>query len=142
MNERSYLLPRLLEGAGRRHELGIAGGGVPRIRQPERDRRCQGFIERGESAKFADRTQLLELLEFCRNRENAVQALLVWKFDRLARNVGDHFNIKANLLKQNVRVVSVTEPIGANPEGKLLETILAGFAQFDNDLRACKSVAG
>ncbi|MGB8988731.1 MAG: recombinase family protein [Candidatus Sulfotelmatobacter sp.] len=100
------------------------------------------FIERGESAKFADRTQLLELLEFCRNRENAVQALLVWKIDRLARNVGDHFNIKANLLKQNVRVVSVTEPIDANPEGKLLETILAGFAQFDNDLRATRTVQG
>jgi site-specific DNA recombinase len=100
------------------------------------------FIERGESAKFADRTQLLELIEFCRHRENAVEALLVWKIDRLARNVGDHFNIKANLLKHNVRVVSVTEPIDANPEGKLLETILAGFAQFDNDLRATRTVQG
>jgi len=27
-----------------------------------------------------------------------------------------HFNIKANLLKQNVRVISVTEPIDSNPE--------------------------
>lgn len=53
--------------------------------------------------------------------------------DRLARNVGDHFNIKASLLKLDVNVVSVTEPIDAKPEGKLLETILAGFAQFDND---------
>jgi DNA invertase Pin-like site-specific DNA recombinase len=100
------------------------------------------FIERGESAKFADRTQLLELLEFSRDREKALEVLLVWKIDRLARNVGDHFNIKANLLKQNVRVVSVTEPIDANPEGKLLETILAGFAQFDNDLRATRTVQG
>jgi site-specific DNA recombinase len=100
------------------------------------------FIERGESAKFADRTQLLELLEFCRDPKNAIRALLVWKIDRLARNVGDHFNIKAILLKQNVRVVSVTEPIDANPEGKLLETILAGFAQFDNDLRATRTVQG
>jgi site-specific DNA recombinase len=100
------------------------------------------FVERGESAKFADRTQLLELLEFCSHPENAVRVLLVWKVDRLARNVGDHFNIKANLLKQNVRVVSVTEPIDANPEGKLLETILAGFAQFDNDLRAARTVQG
>lgn len=100
------------------------------------------FIERGESAKFADRTQLLELLEFCRDRQRELRVLLVWKIDRLARNVGDHFNIKANLLKQNIRVVSVTEPIDANPEGKLLETILAGFAQFDNDLRAARTVQG
>ncbi len=100
------------------------------------------FVERGESAKFADRTQLLELLEFCRNRENHVDQLLVWKVDRLARNVGDHFNIKATLLKLDVRIVSVTEPIDAKPEGRLLETILAGFAQFDNDIRASRTLHG
>ena len=100
------------------------------------------FVERGESAKFADRTQLLELLAFCRDKANAVDCLLVWTVDRLARNVGDHFSIKASLLKQNIRVVSVTEPIDAKPEGKLLETILAGFAQFDNDVRAARTVQG
>src|SRR5580658_8935759 len=100
------------------------------------------FVERGESAKFADRTQLLELLAFCRDRSHGVDCLLVWKVDRLARNVGDHFSIKASLLKQDIRVVSVTEPIDAKPEGKLLETILAGFAQFDNDVRAARSVQG
>lgn len=100
------------------------------------------FVEEGESAKFADRTQLLELLAFCQDRKNAVGVLLVWKVDRLARNVGDHFSIKAGLMKQDIRVVSVTEPIDANPEGKLLETILAGFAQFDNDLRAARTVQG
>jgi site-specific DNA recombinase len=100
------------------------------------------FVERGESAKFADRTQLLELLAYCRERSNGVGALLVWKVDRLARNVGDHFTIKATLLKQDIRVISVTEPIDTKPEGKLLETILAGFAQFDNDVRAARSVQG
>lgn len=100
------------------------------------------FVERGESAKFADRTQLLELLAFCGDRTNAVDCLLVWKVDRLARNVGDHFSIKTSLLRQNIRVVSVTEPIDAKPEGKLLETILAGFAQFDNDIRAARTVQG
>lgn len=100
------------------------------------------FVERGESAKFADRPQLLEALEFCRDRENRIEQLLVWKVDRLARNVGDHFNIKATLLKLGVRVVSVTEPIDAKPEGRLLETILAGFAQFDNDIRATRTLQG
>lgn len=100
------------------------------------------FVERGESAKFADRTQLLELLAFCRESTNAIACLLVWKVDRLARNVGDHFSIKASLLKHNIRVISVTEPIDTKPEGKLLETILAGFAQFDNDVRAARTVQG
>jgi DNA invertase Pin-like site-specific DNA recombinase len=100
------------------------------------------FVERGESAKFADRTQLLEMLEYCGDRKNRIEQLLVWKVDRLARNVGDHFNIKASLLKLGVHVVSVTEPIDAKPEGRLLETILAGFAQFDNDIRATRTLQG
>jgi site-specific DNA recombinase len=100
------------------------------------------FIERGESAKFADRTQLIELIDFCRTSKVKANALLVWKLDRFARNVSDHFNIKATLMKYGVRVVSVTEPIDGNPEGKLMETILAGFAQFDNDIRAARTVQG
>ena len=100
------------------------------------------FVDKGESAKFADRPQLLEMLSYSKIREHAVEQLLVWKVDRLARNVGDHFNIKASLVKYGVRVVSVTEPIDAKPEGRLLETILAGFAQFDNDVRAARTVQG
>jgi len=100
------------------------------------------FIEQGESAKFADRTQLLELINFCRDNKGAVDMLIVWKIDRFARNVADHFSVKATLGKYGVRIVSVTEPIDTNPEGKLMETILAGFAQFDNDIRAMRSVQG
>src|SRR2546425_7906596 len=100
------------------------------------------FVERGESAKFADRTQLLELIDFCKENKGKINLLLVWKVDRFSRNVGDHFNIKAVLMKYGVRIVSVTEPIDSNPEGKLMETILAGFAQFDNDIRAMRTVQG
>jgi site-specific DNA recombinase len=100
------------------------------------------FVGRGESAKFADRPELLEILDYCRKNKGKVDVLLVWKLDRLARNVTDHFNIKATLLKYGVQVISVTEPIDSNPEGKLLETILAGFAQFDNDVRAMRTVQG
>lgn len=100
------------------------------------------FVGRGESAKFADRPELLEILDYCRKHKGEVDVLLVWKLDRLARNVTDHFNIKATLLKHGVQVISVTEPIDSNPEGKLMETILAGFAQFDNDVRAMRTVQG
>ncbi|HET9285298.1 MAG TPA: recombinase family protein [Candidatus Angelobacter sp.] len=100
------------------------------------------FLERGESAKFADRTALMELMEYCRENKGRINYLFVWKLDRLARNVSDFYSLKALLLKYGVKVVSVTEPIDDNPEGKLLETILAGFAEFDNDIRAMRSVQG
>ena len=100
------------------------------------------FIEEGESAKFADRTELLKLVDFCRQKQHRVQALIVWKIDRFARNVVDHFQIKTLLAKHGVTIHSVTEPIDAKPEGRLMETILAGFAQFDNDIRALRCKEG
>jgi len=100
------------------------------------------FIEQGESAKFADRAQLLELIDFCRKNKHKLQYLLVWKVDRFARNVTDHFNIKATLMKYGVHIESVTEPIDSNPNGKLMETILAGFAEFDNDIRSLRCIEG
>src|SRR5574341_1591846 len=62
------------------------------------------FIERGESAKFAERTQLLELIDYCRQNKDTIQVLLVWKIDRFARNVTDHFSVKATLAKYGVRI--------------------------------------
>jgi DNA invertase Pin-like site-specific DNA recombinase len=110
--------------------------------QAHRIKVLKTFIDEGESAKFADRTQLVELLDFCRGHKGKISVLLVWKLDRFARNVTDHFNVKATLMKYGVRIMSVTEPIDSNPEGKLMETILAGFAQFDNDIRAVRTVQG
>jgi DNA invertase Pin-like site-specific DNA recombinase len=100
------------------------------------------FVEQGESAKFADRTQLLELIDFSRQSKDKVDALLVWKIDRFARNIADHYSIKTTLLKYGVRVVSVTEPIDSDPTGKLMEGVLASVAQFDNDVRAMRTVQG
>src|SRR5713101_8127130 len=82
------------------------------------------LIEQGESAKFADRTQLLALIDFCRQNKGKVEVILVWKVDRFARNVEDHYTVKATLARFGVQIVSVTEPIDPNPNGKLLETIL------------------
>ena len=100
------------------------------------------FIEEGESAKFADRTQLLELLSYCKDKSRKIESLLVWKIDRFARNVEDHYAVKAVLRKLGVQIISVTEPIQSDPNGQLMETILAGFAQFDNDVRALRTVQG
>jgi site-specific DNA recombinase len=100
------------------------------------------FVEQGESAKFADRTQLLKLVDFCRENKGGVDSLLVWKIDRFARNVADHYSVKTTLLKYGVRVVSVTEPIDSDPTGKLMEGVLASVAQFDNDVRAMRTVQG
>jgi site-specific DNA recombinase len=100
------------------------------------------FIERGESAKTADRTELNRALAFCANKRLRVDFFVVYKLDRFARNSEDHVTVRAMLRRAGTELVSATEPIDRSPVGKLLETMLAGVAEFDNNVRTERTKAG
>ena len=100
------------------------------------------FREEGVSAKLIDRPQLSAMLEYCAKNKGKITLCIVWKVDRLARKSEYHHVIKAHLAKYGVKLVSVTEPIGDDPMGNLMEGVLASFAQFDNDIRTLRTTGG
>jgi len=102
----------------------------------------QTFVEKGESATAANRTEFLKALAFCRERRNEVEAFIVWKIDRFARNTTDHFAVRAKLTQYGVTLQSVTEPITQDHIGKLMETFLAGYAEFENEVRKQRCTGG
>ena len=100
------------------------------------------FIEKGESAKTANRTEFIKAISFCGEKKNKVSSFIVYKLDRFARNQEDHISVRSTLRKYNTELRSVTEPIGNNPMGKMMEGILSTFAEFDNNIRTERSVNG
>lgn len=100
------------------------------------------FADEGESAKTADRTKLKEMLEYCRANRKTVGHVVVYKIDRFARSVQDHSALQLLLKKMGIILWSATEPIGETTTGKLMEHVLASFAQFDNDVRSERCSAG
>jgi DNA invertase Pin-like site-specific DNA recombinase len=100
------------------------------------------FREEGESAKTADRTELQKLLQFCRTNKGAVQFVVVFNLTRFARDKYDHFALRAHLKSLGISLRSATEPIDDTSTGKLMEGVLAAFAQFDNDCRSDRTRAG
>ncbi len=100
------------------------------------------FIEKGESAKTANRTEFMKAIAFCSQKKNKVECFIVYKVDRFARSQSDHISVKETLKKYNTELHSVTEPIGDSPMGKMMEGILATFAEFDNNVRTERSVNG
>lgn len=100
------------------------------------------FREEGESAKTADRTELLRALSYCRTHKGRVQAFVVAKVDRLARNTEDHFSIRQLLQHIGISLHSVSEPIGNSPTEKFIETVLAAGSEFDNAIRKQRSTDG
>ena len=100
------------------------------------------FIERGESATAANRTELIKVLEYCRQKQGQVQAFIVWKLDRFARNQVDHHALRARLGTYGVRLYSATEPITEDAIGDMTAGMLAAYAQFENDIRKQRCEGG
>ncbi len=100
------------------------------------------FIEKGESAKTTDRTELKLLLDYVAKNHKNLFGVIIYKIDRLARNSLDHAQLKLFFNKYGVKLVSATENLEDTPVGRLIENQLAGFAQFDNEVRTERSVGG
>jgi site-specific DNA recombinase len=100
------------------------------------------FVERGESAKTAHRPELLKLVAYCQANKRTVRAVVVYSFSRFARNTSDHHQIRGMLMTWGISGRSVTERTDDSPTGKLMETVLAGLHQFDNDVRAERTIDG
>src|SRR5213593_4473611 len=100
------------------------------------------FHEEGESAKTTDRSQLQNLLTFCRLNKGRVHFVIVYNLTRFAREKYDHFALRSLLQSLGISLRSATEPIDDTSTGKLMEGVLAAFAQFDNDVRSDRTRAG
>jgi site-specific DNA recombinase len=86
------------------------------------------FVDRGESARSADRAELQQMLKGLL-REPA-DFVIVHKVDRLARNRYDDAVITAQITASGAQLVSVSENIDETPSGLLLHGIMSSIAEF------------
>jgi len=94
------------------------------------------FVEEGESAKTALRTELQLLLKYCTQNYKEIDALIFYKIDRLSRNTDDYSQLRIFFSKFNIQMLSTSETFENNPVGRFIENTLANVAQFDNDIRS------
>jgi DNA invertase Pin-like site-specific DNA recombinase len=88
------------------------------------------FVDRGASARSADRPELQKMLEYIRENRDRVDYVIVHKVDRLARNRGDDIDITRLLQDASVQLVSASESIDNSPSGMLLHGIMSSIAEF------------
>ena len=95
------------------------------------------FREEGKSAKtITGRPVLVEMLKYCRKNKKTLGAVFVYRLDRLSRQTSDYLSIRKSLIDYDVQLIPASEPTGTSPTDTLLETIMASFAQHDNDVRS------
>ena len=80
------------------------------------------YIDRAFSAKTDNRPEFQQMIKD--SGKKLFDVVLVWKFDRFARNRFDSANYKMILKKNGVHLISVMEPIAEGSQGILVETLL------------------
>ncbi|TQF73363.1 recombinase family protein [Rhodococcus spelaei] len=86
------------------------------------------FVDRGESARSADRPELKRMLAHV--KANQIDFVIVHKVDRLARNRVDDVEINLALRNAGATLVSATENIDETASGMLLHGIMSSIAEF------------
>ena len=95
------------------------------------ERGCGRVFSDRCSGKQAERPQLAAALDFLCPGDT----LVVWKFDRLARDLRHLIRIGADLGRGGCELVSLTEAIDTStPGGKLIFSVFGAMAQFEADL--------
>lgn len=90
------------------------------------------FFEIGVSGRKADkRPSFQEMIGSAKSKDHPVDAILVWKYSRFARNQEESIVYKSLLKKQNnVDVISVSEPLIDGPFGSLIERIIEWMDEY------------
>lgn len=99
------------------------------------------FHDQGISGSKARRPELDRLLDACRRRK--VDAVVVYKADRLFRSLGHMVATLDEFAALGVEFISVTEAFDTTtPSGKLLLRLVASLSEFERDLLVERTKAG
>lgn len=86
------------------------------------------YVDEAKSGRTANRPAFTKMLTAVKYRD--IDAVLVWKLDRLARNMEISTAIDAHFRKYGVKIISLHENIDDTPQGKLAARMFESFAEF------------
>ena len=88
----------------------------------------QEYVDRAQSAISDKRPNFLRMIDD--SRDESFEIILVYQFDRFARNKNDSGYYKKILADNGVRVVSAKEQIASDSSGVITEGLLEVFADY------------
>lgn len=91
------------------------------------------YVDEALSGRTTDRSAFKEMIAWCKHSSNLVDAVLVWKYSRFARNRYDSIVYKTKLRQIGIQVISITEPLDNTPTGRLMESIIEDLDEYYSD---------
>jgi DNA invertase Pin-like site-specific DNA recombinase len=101
--------------------------------------KCGEVYEEQATGKNTSRPQL----EACIKSLREGDTLIVWRLDRLGRNLADLVGLVAEFERRKINFESLTEKIETvSPAGRLVFHVFAALAEFERNLIRERTVAG
>lgn len=88
------------------------------------------FVESVSGRNVKNRHEFQRMIGIAKSPEHPIDIILVWKFSRFARNQEESIVYKSMLKKDNVDVLSISEPIIDGPFGSLIERIIEWMDEY------------
>lgn len=89
------------------------------------------FQDNGISGRQAKKRPAFQnMIALAKSKDHPIDTIIVWKFSRFARNQEESIVYKSLLKKNDVDVVSISEPLVDGPFGSLIERIIEWMDEY------------
>lgn len=88
------------------------------------------FTESISGRSAEKRPEFQRMIALAKSSSHPFDVIIVWKFSRFARNQEESIVYKSMLKKDNVEVISVSEPLIDGPFGNLIERIIEWMDEY------------
>lgn len=88
------------------------------------------FVESVSGRKASKRREFQRMISIAKSPDHPIDVIIVWKFSRFARNQEESIVYKSMLKKDNIDVLSVSEPLVDGPFGSLIERIIEWMDEY------------
>lgn len=94
----------------------------------------------GKGSKTASRKAYQRMLRDA--EKGSFDVLLIHKYDRIARNIGEHVNLTMRLEGEGVRLIAVAQDFGDGKEAKIMRTMMWALSEYYIDNLAGETTKG
>lgn len=94
----------------------------------------------GKGSKTAQRRQYQRLLRDC--GKGLFSVILIHKYDRIARNLGEHVNLEARLKEKGVQLIATSQDFGSTNEAKIMRALMWSLSEYYIDNLAQETKKG
>lgn len=82
----------------------------------------------GKGSKTALRAKYQKMLRDC--KKGAFDTILIHKYDRIARNVGEHVNLAAKLQAMGIELIATAQDFGNSNEAKIMRNLMWALSEY------------